>query len=50
VALSEQGARITGSYVEAPYELVTLEGVNHWAPTQAPDAVAAAVLARISAA
>jgi len=48
VALSEEGARLTGRYVEAPYELVTLEGVNHWAPTQAPDEVAEAVLARIT--
>ncbi|MGU3293266.1 alpha/beta fold hydrolase [Williamsia sp. M5A3_1d] len=33
--------------VRAPYELVVLEGVNHWIPTQAADAAAAAVLARV---
>ena len=48
VALSRRGAALTGRYVDAPYELVTLQGVSHWAPQQAPDAVAEAVLARIS--
>lgn len=47
VALSEKGARLAGHYVDAPYELVTLHGVTHWAPTQAPDAVADAILTRI---
>ena len=47
VALSKQGARLSGRYVDAPYELVSLSGVNHWAPTQAPDAVAAAILDRV---
>ena len=32
--------------VRAPYELVVLEGVNHWIPTQAADAAAAAIIAR----
>lgn len=47
VALSERGARQTGRYVAAPYELVTLPGVTHWAPTQAPDLVARAILERV---
>ena len=34
-------------YVTGPYELRVLEGVSHWIPTQAPEAVADAVLARI---
>ena len=34
-------------HVTGPYELVVLEGVSHWIPTQAPDAVADAVLSRI---
>jgi pimeloyl-ACP methyl ester carboxylesterase len=46
VALSRRGAELTSRYVHAPYDLVTLEGVNHWAPQQAPDAVADAVLSR----
>ena len=28
-------------YVDAPYELVVLEGVSHWIPTQAPEATCA---------
>jgi pimeloyl-ACP methyl ester carboxylesterase len=47
VALGKQGARLSGRYVDAPYELVSLSGVNHWAPTQAPDAVAGAILDRV---
>jgi pimeloyl-ACP methyl ester carboxylesterase len=34
-------------HVTGPYELRVLEGVSHWIPTQAPEAVADAVLARI---
>ena len=36
------------AYVEGPYELRVLEGVTHWIPTQAPEAVADAVLSRIA--
>ena len=36
-------------YVDAPYELVVLEGVDHWIPTHAPHAAAAAVLSRVGA-
>jgi pimeloyl-ACP methyl ester carboxylesterase len=34
-------------HVTGPYELRVLEGVSHWIPTQAPEAVADAVLSRI---
>jgi len=34
-------------HVTGPYELRVLAGVSHWIPTQAPQAVADAVLARI---
>ncbi|QYJ02777.1 alpha/beta fold hydrolase [Nocardioides panacisoli] len=37
----------TPRWVTAPYELVVLEGVTHWIPTQAPEALADAVLARV---
>ena len=47
VALDRKGAERTGRYVDAPYTFVELEGVSHWIPTQAPDALAAAVLARV---
>ena len=48
VALSRRGAELTARYVDAPYDLVTLTGVTHWVPQQAPDAVADAVLSRIA--
>ncbi len=44
----QAGDQADRKVVEAPYELVTIEGVNHWAPTQAPDEVAEAVLARMA--
>jgi pimeloyl-ACP methyl ester carboxylesterase len=47
VALSRRGAERTERYVDAPYELVILEGATHWVPTQEPDAVAEAVIKRI---
>ncbi len=36
-------------YVTGTYEFVTLAGVSHWIPTQAPDACAEAILERIIA-
>lgn len=36
-------------YVTGTYEFVTLAGVSHWIPTQAPDACAEAILERITA-
>ncbi|WP_110240862.1 alpha/beta fold hydrolase [Nocardioides gilvus] len=47
VALSWAAAQACGRYVEADYELVVLEGMNHWIPRQAPEALSQAVLARI---
>ncbi len=47
VALSRRGAELTAAHVHAPYELVVLEGVSHWVPTRAPEALAAAVVARV---
>ncbi len=46
VALSRRGAERTERYVAAPYELVVLEGVTHWIPTQAPEACAEAIAKR----
>lgn len=34
-------------YVEAPFALVRLAGVSHWIPTQAPQALAEAILTRV---
>jgi pimeloyl-ACP methyl ester carboxylesterase len=49
VALARKGAEETGRWVDAAYELVVLEGVTHWIPTQAPEACAAAILSRVGA-
>ncbi|HEY3528859.1 MAG TPA: alpha/beta fold hydrolase [Nocardioides sp.] len=46
-ALARRGAELTEDFVDAPYELVVLHGVNHWIPTQAPEALARAILARV---
>ncbi|MET1059108.1 MAG: alpha/beta fold hydrolase [Nocardioides sp.] len=46
-ALARRGAELTGDHVHAPYELLVLEGVTHWVPTQAPDRLAAAIIRRI---
>lgn len=47
VALARRGAELTERQVHAPYELRVLQGVSHWIPTQAPDELADAILARI---
>ncbi len=39
-ALSRWSVRKNDKYVDAPYEFVTLEGVSHWIPTEAPEACA----------
>jgi pimeloyl-ACP methyl ester carboxylesterase len=36
IALGAYGARATERYVTGPYEFVTLHGVSHWIPEQAP--------------
>ncbi|WP_229052195.1 alpha/beta fold hydrolase [Aeromicrobium sp. Leaf350] len=43
-------ASVEGSarFVDAPYELVVLPGVSHWIPTEAPDAAADTILARVA--
>ena len=47
VGVSEAGVRLTPQYVDAPYKAVTLEGVSHWIPTEAPELLAAEILERI---
>ncbi|MDQ4055348.1 MAG: alpha/beta fold hydrolase [Actinomycetota bacterium] len=47
-AIARAGGERTEKYVDAPYEFVVLEGISHWIPTQAPDACADAILARIA--
>ncbi|MBS42996.1 MAG: alpha/beta hydrolase [Nocardioides sp.] len=48
VAIARASVDTTPRYVDAPYELVELRGVSHWIPSQAPDALAEAVLARVA--
>ena len=38
-ALCIDGALLTGEYVEGPYRFEVLEGVSHWIPDLAPDAM-----------
>lgn len=47
IALGRWGVDHTAGLVDAPYRLVVLEGVSHWIPTQAPEALAEAVLDRV---
>lgn len=47
VAVARKGVEQTGRWMDAPYELVVLEGVSHWIPTQAPEACARAIRSRI---
>jgi pimeloyl-ACP methyl ester carboxylesterase len=49
VALARRGAELTAEYVAAPYHLRILVGVSHWIPTQAPEALAEAIVERITA-
>jgi pimeloyl-ACP methyl ester carboxylesterase len=46
-AIDERGVLDTERWCTGPYEYVRLGGVTHWIPTQAPEATAAAILARI---
>jgi pimeloyl-ACP methyl ester carboxylesterase len=49
-AIGRAAVDATAAWVDAPYDLVVLEGVSHWIPTQAPDALADAILARVATA
>ncbi|MBM7516357.1 alpha/beta fold hydrolase [Nocardioides nitrophenolicus] len=47
IALGRWGVERTASLVDAPYRFVELNGVSHWIPTQAPEALANAILDRV---
>ena len=49
-ALERSGAELTAAWVDAPYRLEVLDGVSHWIPEQAPDALAAIIAARAASA
>ena len=47
-ALGRWAPEHSGEWVDAPFELVVLDGVSHWIPTQEPDVLADAILARVT--
>lgn len=47
-ALARSGAERCGEYVAADYRFVELDGVSHWIPEQAPDALTAAIRDRLA--
>ena len=46
-ALGRAGAEATASYVTGPYRFEVLQGVSHWVPEQAPDALASLLLSHL---
>jgi pimeloyl-ACP methyl ester carboxylesterase len=48
VAIGRTAAEHCGDHVKADYRFVPLSGVSHYIPDQAPDALAEAILARVS--
>lgn len=46
VALGRWGAEHSERWVDAPFELVVLDGVTHWIPTEAPEALAESIIER----
>ena len=48
VAIGRWGVEHCEKYVAGHYRLVELEGVSHWIPTQAADALAQAILERVA--
>jgi pimeloyl-ACP methyl ester carboxylesterase len=47
-ALGRAAAQATGRFVDAPYRFVTLPGISHWIPDEAPAALAELILDRIA--
>ncbi|HEV2639645.1 MAG TPA: alpha/beta hydrolase [Actinocrinis sp.] len=48
VAIGRFAAERCASHVTGPYRFVELDGVSHWIPDQAPDALADAILRQLS--
>ncbi len=48
VALGRWGAEHSAEYVDGPFELVVIDDVSHWVPTQAPDVLADVILSRVA--
>lgn len=50
VALGRKGVDLTPQHVDAPYELVVLQGVSHWIPDHEPQVLVDAIARRARAA
>lgn len=48
-AVARWGPENAEKWVDAPFRFVELSGVSHWVPTQAPEALAEAILAQVRA-
>ncbi len=46
-AIGRTSAEACGQHVSGPFRFVELNGVSHWVPEEAPDALAAAILERV---
>lgn len=49
MAIGRVPAEQCAEFVEADYRFVELTGISHWIPEQAPDAIATAIIDRVSA-
>jgi pimeloyl-ACP methyl ester carboxylesterase len=49
VALGRTAAEGTGAHVKGPYRFEVLEGVSHWIPDEAPEALSALMLEHLAA-
>ena len=47
-ALCIDGALLTEEYVEGPYRFEVLEGVNHWIPDLAPEAMSSLLVEHLT--
>jgi pimeloyl-ACP methyl ester carboxylesterase len=47
VALGRWAPEHSGEWVDGPFDFVVLDDVSHWIPTEAPDALAGAILGRM---
>lgn len=48
IGVGPVAAHGTGDWVKGPYEFLTLDGVSHWVPEEAPDQLSAALLAHLA--
>ncbi|MDJ0394445.1 alpha/beta hydrolase [Rhodococcus sp. G-MC3] len=47
-AIGRAGAQRCGEFVDADYSFVELDGISHWVPEEAPERLAAEILARVN--